>query len=194
MWMFEGVFGERFSAVDLVLLCVGGLQVSDMQLAGSSFLFFFLPLPFFSCAVVYISRNPNLCLVARQESSNRDMFSMLKKKRRPKLLSLFQYPRVCFFFWIISYLSCMGCCFFSSPHLVLVCTYLKRRATPFARQADAGAVTTQTQQESHSHHLDMRAMLAILAPQPTRRCGGWTFFYPRAGRGVTVGAATGAKG
>lgn len=80
--MFEGVFGERFSAVDLVLLCVGGLQVSDMQLAGSSFLFFFLPLPFFSCAVVYISRNPNLCLVARQESSNRDMFSMLKKKKK----------------------------------------------------------------------------------------------------------------
>lgn len=41
MWMFEGVFGERFSAVDLVLLCVGRLQVSDMQLAGSSFFFFF---------------------------------------------------------------------------------------------------------------------------------------------------------
>lgn len=80
MWMFEGVFGERFSTVDLVLLCVGRLQVSDMQLAGSSFLFFsFLFLFFFTCSVVYISRNPNLCLVARQESSNRDMFSMIKK-------------------------------------------------------------------------------------------------------------------
>lgn len=113
--MFEGVFGERFSAVDLVLLCVGGLQVSDMQLAGSSFLFFFLPLPFFSCAVVYISRNPNLCLVARQESSNRDMFSMLKKKKGGQSYSVcFNTPEFCFF-WIISYLSCMGCCFFLHP-------------------------------------------------------------------------------
>lgn len=106
---------------------------------------------------MYISRNPNLCLVARQESSNRDMFSMLKKK----LLSLFQYPRVLFFFLNHFIFVLHGLLFFSSPHLVLVCTYLKRRATPLARQADAGAVTTQTLQESHSHHLDMRAMLGV---------------------------------
>lgn len=75
------------------------------------------------------------------------------KKRRPKLLNLFQYPRGFFLDHFIFVLH--GLLFFSSPHLLLVCTYLKKRATPFARQADAGAVTTQTQQESHSHQLDM---------------------------------------
>lgn len=88
--MLDGVFGERFSAVDLVLLCVGRLQVSDMQLAGSSLFFFSSSFSFFlhSRAVVYISRNPNLSLVARQESSNRDMFFMRKKKKkRPNRLS-----------------------------------------------------------------------------------------------------------
>lgn len=194
--MLDGVFGERFSAVDLVLLCVGRLQVADMQLAGSAFFFLFL-IFLYSHAVVYISRNPNLSLVARQESSNRDMFFVREREREKKGGQIYsgccKSPVGCFFFficlpWVVAPPP--------PPHpllLIFVCTCLKKQATLFAGQTDAGAVTTQTQRERHSHQLAMQGLLAVLATQHTRQCAVCTVLRTRCPSGKDEGLAAAAS-
>lgn len=115
---------------------------------------------------MYISRNPNLCLVARQESSNRDMFSMLKKK----LLSLFQYPRVLFFFFGSFYI-CLAwvVVFFFTPFGFSLYIFKEAGDTacsPGRRRSRDNANTAGKPFSSlrHASHV---------------RCGGWTFFFTR---------------
>lgn len=93
-WMLDGVFRERFSAVDLVSLCVGRLQVSDMQLAGSSsssfFFFLFLIFCIHTLSCIFQETQIFLWSLARRAPIV-TCFSWVKsKKRRSNLLRLLQ--------------------------------------------------------------------------------------------------------